>query len=135
MAAPRPHREVIEVAGVSHGTMPIPMAVRTGNMVYSSGIHGFDPERQQLAQSPDRQIELAFQHMRSIVRNAGGDLSDIALVIFNIREESYRATVNREWLAMFPDENRPARNTHVMDLGPLAIHILMTAVLPERERP
>lgn len=119
------------VDGVSHGTMPIPMAVRTGNMVYSSGIHGFDPEAQQLAEAPERQIELAFQHMRTIVRNAGGDLSDIALVIFNIRDEAYRAKVNDEWLTMFPDDDRPARNTHVMALGPLAIHILMTAVLPE----
>lgn len=127
------HREVIDVAGVAHGTMPIPMGVRVGNMVFSSGIHGLDPQTQRLPDDPAEQIRLAFQHMRAIVENAGGGIDDIGLVIFNLKDEAYRPLVNTEWLAMFPDRNRPARNTHIMDLGGgLAIHILMTAVLPER---
>lgn len=127
------HREVIDVAGVKHGAMPIPMGVRVGNMVFSSGVHGLDPRTQTLPDEPGEQIRFAFQHMRTIVENAGGSIDDIGLVIFNLRDEAYRALVNTEWLAMYPDENRPARNTHIMDLGGgLAIHILMTAVLPDR---
>lgn len=126
------HREVIEVSGVKHGAMPIPMGVRVGNMVFSSGIHGLDPGTRTLPDDPAEQIRFAFQHMRAIVENAGGSIDDIGLVIFHLKDEAYRALVNTEWLAMYPDENRPARNTHIMDLGGgLAIHILMTAVLPD----
>jgi 2-iminobutanoate/2-iminopropanoate deaminase len=124
-------REVIDVAGVQHGTMPIPMGVRVRNMVFSSGIHGLDPQTQTLPADPAAQIKFAFAHMRTIVENAGGTTDDIGLVIFNLKDDAYRPLVNEEWLQMFPDDrSRPARNTHIMDLGGgLLVHILMTAVL------
>jgi 2-iminobutanoate/2-iminopropanoate deaminase len=126
-----PVRQVINVDGVSHGTMPIPMGVRIRNMVFSSGIHGMDPQTHTVPEDPASQVRFAFQNMRSIVTNAGGTTDDIGLVIFNLKDEKYRPLVNEAWLEMFPDDdNRPARNTHIMDLGGgLIIHVLMTAVL------
>ncbi|WP_283137977.1 RidA family protein [Rhizohabitans arisaemae] len=124
-------RQVIDVPGVRHGTAPIPMAVRTGNMVYSSGIHGMDPETGEVPADPARQVELVFRHMRTIVENAGGGTDDIAMVIFNVVGDELRPLVNDEWIKMFPDDDdRPARNTHIMPLGMgMVIHVLMTAVL------
>ena len=124
-------RTIIDVPGVAHGTMPIPMAVKIGNMVYSSGIHGMDPATGTIPQDPAAQVKLVFQHMRTIVENAGGGTGDIAIVIFNIADDSVRPLVNDEWLAMFPDDDdRPARNTHLTQLGMgMKIHVLMTAVL------
>lgn len=126
-----PRRVNIEVPGVRHGDMPIPMAVRIDNMVYSSGIHAMDPDTGAIPGDPGRQVELVFRHMRTIVENAGGSTDDIALVIFNIKEDSLRPLVNEEWLRMFADDgDRPARNTYLVDLGfGMVIHVLMTAVL------
>ena len=126
-----PRRVNIEVPGVRHGDMPIPMAVKIGNMVYSSGIHAMDPDTGVIPDDPRRQVELVFRHMRTIAENAGGSTDDIALVIFNIKEDSLRPLVNEEWLRMFPDDgDRPARNTYLVDLGfGMVIHVLMTAVL------
>ncbi|GAA0984885.1 RidA family protein [Acrocarpospora macrocephala] len=124
-------RQVIDVPGVRHGTAPIPMGIRIGNMVYSSGVHGMDPESGQVPEDPARQVELVFQHMRTIVENAGGTTDDIAMVIFNLTDDAHRPLVHAEWIKMFPhDDDRPARNTHIMPLGMgMIIHVLMTAVL------
>ncbi|MFB6395846.1 RidA family protein [Polymorphospora lycopeni] len=124
-------RQVIDVPGVAHGTMPIPMGVRIGQLVFSSGIHGLDPQTQRIPEDPARQVALAFQHMRTIVENAGGSTDDIGMVIFNLAADEYRPLVHAEWVAMFPhDDDRPARNTHIMPLGMgMIIHILMTAAI------
>ena len=128
-----PRRVNIDVPGVRHGDLPIPMATKVGNMVFSSGIHTMDPETGTIPDDPERQVELVFAHMRTIVENAGGSTDDIALVIFNIKDNAYRSLVNDEWLKMFPnDGDRPARNTHLVDLGfGMIIHVLMTAVLED----
>ncbi len=124
-------RENIDVPGVRHGDMPIPMATKIDNMVFSSGIHAMDPETGTIPEDSRRQIELVFQHMQTIVENAGGTTDDIALVIFNLKDNADRPLVNEEWLKMFPNEgDRPARNTYQVDLGfGMKIHVLMTAVL------
>ena len=56
------------------------MAIRIDNMVYSSGIHAMDPETGTIPEDSARQVELVFQHMRTIVESAGGSTDDIALV-------------------------------------------------------
>jgi 2-iminobutanoate/2-iminopropanoate deaminase len=127
-----PHRQVIDVPGVAHGTMPIPMGVRVGKTVYSSGIHGLDPETQTIPDDPAAQMELVFRHMRTIVENAGGTTGDIGLVVAYLRSDEHRAVLNEQWLAMFPDPaDRPARNVVVHELGwNMVVHLMMTAVLP-----
>ena len=125
-------RQIIDVPGVRHGDLPIPMAIRIDNMVYSSGIHAMDPETGTSPEDSARQVELVFQHMRTIVESAGGSTDDIALVTFNVIDDSIRPLVGAEWLKMFPNERDwPARNTYIVDLGfGMIIHTMMTAVLP-----
>lgn len=108
------------------------MAIRIDNMVYSSGIHAMDPATGTIPEGSARQVELVFQHMRTIVESAGGSTDDIALVTFNVMDDSIRPLVSAEWLKMFPNERDwPARNTYIVDLGfGMIIHTMMTAVLP-----
>jgi hypothetical protein len=50
-----------------------------------------------------------------------------------VKEPAYRALVNKQWLAMFPDEHaRPARHTFVTgDVSPGALmQCAVLAVLP-----
>lgn len=109
-------RQVLEVPGVGHDA-PIPMGVRIGNLVVSSGISGKDPETGELPPDPQRQTELMFQHVRTLMAEAGGSPADIARMTVYVRDIAYREHINREWLKMFPDEHdRPSRHTLQWDL-------------------
>ena len=111
-----PRRRVLEVPGVAHDA-PIPMGVRMGNLVVSSGIAGKDPETGEMPADPARQAQLMFRHLRTLMEAAGGSPADIAHMTVYVKDLAYRDHVNREWLAMFPDEHdRPARHTLVSDL-------------------
>ena len=53
-------RQVLEIPGISHAA-PIPMAVKMGNLLFSSAIMGEDPETHSLPPEPERQAELDKQ--------------------------------------------------------------------------
>ena len=123
-------RQTLEVPGVSHSA-PIPMGVRMGNLVFSSGVMGTDPASGSLPDDPARQAELIFQHMRALLEQAGGSLDDVAHVTVYVKDNAYREHVNREWLKAFPDEHdRPARHTLLWNLsGGMLIQCELVAVL------
>lgn len=105
-----PRRQVIKVPGVAHNA-PIPMAVKMGNMVFSSGIIGADPATGEIPEDAATQTGLMFQHIRSIMEQAGGSTADIAHMTVFVKDNASRQFINTEWLKMFPDENdRPARH-------------------------
>jgi len=101
---------------VSHNA-PIPMGVRVGSLVFTSGIMGKDPADDSLPADPARQAELMFQNVRALLEEAGASLADVARMTVYIKDNAYREDLNREWLKAFPDEDdRPARHTLVWDL-------------------
>jgi 2-iminobutanoate/2-iminopropanoate deaminase len=124
-------RQVLEVPGVGHGNAPIPMGVKVGNMVFSSGVMGQDPETHKLPDDPARQTELMFQHVKTLVEAAGGSTSDIAHMTIFLKDNANREHINREWLKMFPDEHdRPARHILMYELaGAMAVQCEIVAVL------
>ena len=125
-------RQVVEVPGLKlHGAQPIPPAVKIGNMVFTGGIAGQDPQTNKVPDELERQVVLAFENMRRIVEAAGGSTDDIGRVDVYLKDMGTRELVNREWLKMFPDEsNRPCRHTTRLDLpGNYAIQLQMIAVL------
>jgi len=125
-------RQVLEVPGVSHGNAPIPMGVRIGSMVFSSGIMGQDPETHSLpAGDAQKQAELMFQHVKTLVEAAGGTTDSIAHMTVFLKDNAYREHINKEWLKMFPDEHdRPARHTLLWDLpGQMLVQCEIVAVL------
>ncbi len=125
-------RQVLEVPGVSHGNAPIPMGVKVGNMVFSSGVMGQDPETHSLpADDAARQAELMFQHVKTLVESAGGTTDNIAHMTVFLKDNAYREHINKEWLKMFPNEHdRPARHTLLWDLpGQMLVQCEIVAVL------
>lgn len=111
-------RQVIEVPGVNHGANPIPLAVKVGNMVFTSGVMGVDPDAHGFPAEPEKQAELMFRHIRSIMEKAGGSPDNIAHVTVFLKDLKYREALNVEWNKMFPDEHsRPARHTLRWELG------------------
>ena len=111
-----PRRTVLEVEGVAHKA-PIPMGVKIGGLVFSSGISGQDPATGEFPADPARQAELMFQHLRTLLAEAGTGPETVAKMTVYVADNAYREDVNREWLKMFPDEHdRPARHTFRWDL-------------------
>lgn len=104
-------RQAIYIPGFAHKN-PVPAAAKIGNVVYSGGIHGLDPETGETAETLEEQVALMFRHVASVVEAAGGTTSDIVKMTVWLRDRALRPVVNTHWLEMFPDpENRPARHT------------------------
>jgi enamine deaminase RidA (YjgF/YER057c/UK114 family) len=124
-------RQVLRIPGVSHGNNPIPYGVRIGKMVFSGGISGQDPATSQIPSEPERQAALIFQHIRTLVEQAGGTTDDVAHVTVFLKDNKYRDNINVEWLKMFPDEeNRPTRHTLIYELrGDAVMQCEIIAVL------
>lgn len=124
-------RQTLEVPGVAHDA-PIPMGVRIGNLVFSSGVAGKDPADGSLPDDPARQAELMFQNVRTLLEQAGATLDDVAHFTVYVKDNAHREHLNREWLKAFPDEHdRPARHTLLWNLpGGMLIQCELVAVLP-----
>ncbi len=104
-------RQSIEIPGNKH-THPIPNASRIGPFLASGSIFGNDPATGKIPSGIEAQCSLLFQNVRRIVEAAGGSTENILKMSFYVQDKSLREQINKEWLAMFPDEHsRPARHT------------------------
>jgi enamine deaminase RidA (YjgF/YER057c/UK114 family) len=103
-----------------------------GHQIFPSVINGRDPKEPGVSEDPKKQIAQAFINMKNIIEAAGGTTDSIAKVIVYLKDIKHRDIVNREWTAMFPDENnRPARHTmNTSDLrGKTLVQLDVTAIL------
>ncbi len=92
---------------------PIPTGVVIGNVILPSVISGAGPDG--ISDDPEEQIRQAFENLRNVMEAAGGNTENVGKVIVYLKDFSHRALVNKEWTAMFPNEDdRPAR--HVMQI-------------------
>lgn len=124
-------RQSIEVAGVKH-VNPIPSACRRGPFLVTGAVSGADPATGKVAPDLDAQCAQMFDNVRRILAAAGGSPEDIIKMTVFIADRSLRETLNRHWVAMFPDpHSRPARHTQTShDLAsPLQIQCDVLAVL------
>lgn len=127
-------RRSFEVVGLRH-VNPIPMGSIIGNLMMTSGIFGRDPATGVAPDDLAAQCRLMFQNVRAVMQAAGGTPEDIIKVVVWARDLSFKEAVNREWLAMFPDEHsRPARHTMMYNdfAGNVLVQCELVAVLPER---
>jgi enamine deaminase RidA (YjgF/YER057c/UK114 family) len=114
--------------------MPIPAASRVANVVMTGGISGMDTKTHAIPDDPDRQVTLMFENLRLILAAAGASPEDVVKVSVSVKSMELRDAINREWVAMFPDEHsRPARHTVQYDYfrGNVVIQCEAYAVLPQ----
>jgi 2-iminobutanoate/2-iminopropanoate deaminase len=108
-------RRNFEIPGVGHHD-PIPMGATTGTRFYSSGIGGYDPKTSKQAETLERQAELAFENLRTLMAQAGGTLDSVGHLTILLRDYGAHSTVVKNLLETFPDKDkRPA--CHEMALG------------------
>ena len=132
----RPHRQSLEVPGVTHNA-PIPMGARVGNMVFSSGIMGKDPATNEVPREPERQAYFAFKNLQTMLEQAGASMADVGHITVFITDNSMRDHVNKEWLKYFPNaHDRPARHAIVQPNLPagMLVQLEVIAVLPDGTR-
>lgn len=125
----------LEVAGLNHGSAPIPMGARVGNMIFTSGISGKDPQTGKLAEGAQAQALHAFENLRLLLEGAGASMADVGQVTVLTVDESLRDAINEAWVRHFPDpHDRPARHTTVQALrGGALLQLMAIAVLPENK--
>jgi len=105
-----------------------------GNIMMSSGIFGMEPETRKFPDDIEGQCKLMFENVRRVMASAGGSTDDIIKLIVWAKEKTFKNAVNKEWLAMFPDEqSRPARHTMIYGgfTGNSLIQSEIVAVLKE----
>jgi 2-iminobutanoate/2-iminopropanoate deaminase len=108
-------RQSFQIPGVHHAA-PIPYGARVGNVVYSSAIQGIDAATGELSEDVAEQAKHCFENLRTFLRVAGATTGDIVRMTCFLKDLNDREVLNKEWLAMFPDENdRPARHTSSYD--------------------
>lgn len=106
-------RESIDLDYMHHGA-PIPMGSRIGNIIFSSAIGGHDQETGKTPEDPDEQAAAMFNNIRNFMTAAGGTPDNIIKVQLLLKDNQYRASVDKEWLKMFPNEkSRPARHAEI----------------------
>lgn len=110
-------RRIIEVPGLGHGTMPIPLAAVVGGLLATGGVSGTDPATGQRPDALDAEVAQVFANLRAILAAAGMGPESVLKITFSVLDRSVRDLINTEWVAMFPDEHdRPARHTVVNQL-------------------
>ena len=106
-------RKMIKSDKLGSHNNPIPTGVVIANVILPSVISGAGPDG--FSDDPEEQIRQAFENLRNVMEAAGGSTDNVGKVIVYLKDFSHRALVNKEWTAMFPNEDdRPAR--HVMQI-------------------
>ena len=109
-------RMSIDLPGFSH-VNPIPAASRKGPFVFSGAFSGRSAATGELPPTLDAQMSLVFAHVRTLMDRVGGTVDDVVKMTFWLVDPRDRTALNREWLALFPDdESRPARHVLKADL-------------------
>jgi 2-iminobutanoate/2-iminopropanoate deaminase len=123
-------RKSLHIAGLAAHKNPIPHCVKIGGMLFSGAITGVT-ESGEIPDSLDEQVGQAFRNLRILLTGAEVSSDDIAKLTVFLSESGDRSALNREWLAMFPDEHdRPVRHTVSADLlGKSLIQLEIIAIL------
>src|SRR5579863_3429252 len=126
-------RRSVEVPGLHHGGLPIPVACVVGNLLASSGISPLDPATGGIPDAVEDQVELVFANVRRVLEAAGGRPEDVVKCTVFVRDKAIRPIIDKHWTQMFPDEaSRPAQHTLRIDLaGSMQIQLEILAVLGE----
>src|SRR5258706_3116670 len=116
---------------LERGQEPV-TATRIGSMIYTSGVPGIDRKTGQLAAGPERQFAAAFDNLNALLELAGAGPDSVGLLTVWIPNRTNRAYINKDWLALYPGTDRPARKTNQAPLPEgLEVQLMAACVLGE----
>lgn len=88
---------------------PYSQAIRTGNMLFTSGQLGVVPETGAMPEGVEAQAEQSLKNIGAILAEAGYEKSDVVKTTVFIRNMNDFAAVNQIYAAFFGD-HKPARS-------------------------
>jgi 2-iminobutanoate/2-iminopropanoate deaminase len=92
---------------------PLSFAARTGDLLYISGIPGFD-EKRELPDSFEAQFGNVVANIKRVLTEAGGSFRDLVKVNVLLTRASDVATMNKLYTEAFGPAPYPARTTCVV---------------------
>ncbi len=111
-------------------------AARLGNAIFTSGVPGIDLKTGKLAEGPERQFALAFENLVALLKAAGAAPDSVGLLTVFIPDRTNRAFINKDWLALYPGANKPARKTNQAPLPEgMEVQLMAACVTGEKREP
>jgi 2-iminobutanoate/2-iminopropanoate deaminase len=109
-------RTVLEIPGMKHGD-PMSMGARIGSMIFSSRVVGTDTRTGSMPESPAEQASLAFENVKTLLKQAGADIANLTQVNAFVPDASHRDVVQAAFAKRFPNAaSAPAFNVLEVDL-------------------
>lgn len=103
----RPTAVVTERAPAAIG--PYSQAIRTGNLLFTSGQIPLDPDSGAIPESFEDQVRLAFTNLRAVVEAAGSSMADVVKVTCFLADMDDFPRLNEIYAEYF-NEPYPARS-------------------------
>lgn len=95
---------------------PYSQAIRVGDVVYTSGQPGINPQTDELAGATfEAQARQAFANLRAVLEDAGSGLDRVVKVTCFVADPGGFATLNTLFAEFFPDKP-PVRSTPMVEL-------------------
>ena len=101
--------QIIHTADAPAAVGPYSQAVRTGNLLLTSGQLGLDPETGILPEGVEAQAEQSLKNIGAILETAGYARTDVVKTTVFIRNMADFGRVNAIYAAFFGD-HKPARS-------------------------
>ena len=116
-------REVVKTSGAPRVSLPLSQAIKTGNLVFTSGVCARDPEGGELIGGDiERRTERVILNLKAILEAAGSSLEKVVKVTVFLTDMRDFEGMNRVYRRFFPSDP-PARST--VEVSKLAIPALV----------
>ncbi len=132
-----PQREIVASEHTPKAIGPYSPAVRSGDLLFTSGQLGMDPATGGLVEGGvAAETRLALQHCTRLLEAAGGTLSDVLKTTVFLRSMEDFSSMNSVYAEFFPHDP-PARTTVQAAALPkgAAVEIDCVARIPARKKP
>lgn len=103
-------RTVIHTEYAPAAVGPYSQAIVAGNLVFTAGQTGMDPETKTLAEGIKEQTRRTIQNIAAILEVAGTGLDRVIKTTVFLQDMNDFAAMNEVYAEFFP-ENQPARST------------------------
>lgn len=105
-----------DVPGLGHGSNPVPVAARVGDLIATGGIRGVDRQTGRMSADLAGQAEHMFANLVTAVQIAGGTADTILKVTVHLKSAEGRALINPAWESHFPNpQARPSRQVLIYE--------------------
>ncbi len=126
-------KEVIIPAGSSKPLAPYSPAIRTGNLVFTSGQVGINPATGKLAEGVEGQARQVLENLKNVLAAAGCGMEDVLKCTVFMQDMADYGAINAIYGEYF-SQNPPARSAVAaaeLPIGAL-VEIEAIALVPEK---